>query len=432
MTAADYIDCHYARTLADPFLYPSLEETISADVCVIGGGLAGIACAFGLMERGRTVAVLESSRIGWGASGRNGGFVLGHYALEPNALADKVGLDHARALHGLLKEALPLIRCRIDRLAITCHPVDGELVPSWYDRPGVLEREAQFLQSRFGESVEYWPRETVRGVLDTPCYNDALFFPDNFHFHPLNYLRGLAAEIVRRGGFVFEGSQALRVVETGDGVRVETARGVVKAAKAVYCTSAYGGGLNRALARATLPVRTYVMKTQPLDPDILAKAIRVPYAVRDDRWADSYYRILPDHSILWGGRVGLGKEPPGLGRLMIGDLLRIYPQLEGVRADCAWSGLMGYTAHKMPLIGKFSDSLWYCTNFGGSGLGPTTAGGEVIAAAITGESDRYKLFEPFGFSFTGGPLGPLAAQAVYHGWELGDRIRAWRYRKKAA
>lgn len=433
--AGGHIDSYYSRTLTDGGDRPSLAETVDADVCIVGGGLAGMACALGLAERGKRAIVLESRRIGFGASGRNGGFVLAGYAADPAAIAAKAGLAQARALLRLTRDAQQLIRRRIGVHAIPCDPVDGHLRAGWYDEPDALKAGADDLRERFGINAEFWPREKVRAVCRTDRYYDGQFFPDYFHIHPLNYLAGIARVFEGRGGRIFENSAALSVRRAGSGFRVGTDRGEVRAGHVVYCGSAYFNGIEPRLSRACLPVSTYVMVTKPLPEDTLKSAIAAPYAVRDTRWADDYYRVLPGGRILWGGRVGLGRGVPrNLPDAMTGDLLKIYPQLRGVKADVAWAGVMGYTVHRMPHIGRFSEGLWYCTNFGGNGVGPTTAGGEAIAAAIAEGDERYRLFEPFGFAWTGGLLGPLVAQAVYAGWELGDLLRTagTRLRKKAA
>jgi gamma-glutamylputrescine oxidase len=418
-----YIDSYYSRTLGDKPPRPVLDSAIETDICIVGGGLAGLACALGLAERGRQAVVLEANRIGWGASGRNGGFVLGGYAASPGEIAAKAGKERAKELIALSHKALALIKKRIADHGIACNPVDGHLRASWYDDPAALAAKAEELRG-FGYAAEFWPRARVREACRTQRYYDGIFYPGFFHMHPLAYAHGVADAFEKLGGRIFEGSAALAVRRGAGGFVIRTAQGEMRAKQVVYCGSAYFNGLAPRVRNSCLPVATYVMVTQPLAPEKIASAITVPYAVRDDRWADDYYRVLPDNRILWGGRVGLRRDTPAnLADMMLDDMLKVYPQLEGAQADVAWSGLMGYTVHKMPLIRKLSDGAWCCTNFGGNGLGPTTVGGEAIAAAIAQGDETYRLFEPFGFRYTGGALGPLVAQAAYHSWELADRLR---------
>ncbi len=336
----------------------------------------------------------------------------------------KQGADNAKALFNLTREAQKLIRARIKNYSIACNPVDGHLRASWFDDPETMKAYAD-KYAKLGVPAEFWPREKVRDVCRTEHYKDGVFLPDYFHMHPLNYLLGLAQVIEAKGGRIFEDSMAVDVEESSGGSTVRTDKGSVKAKDAVFCGSAYFNGLEPKLSRSCLPVSTYVMVTEALPKEKLESAIRAPYCIRDTRWADDYYRLLPDNRILWGGRVGLGrKAPANLDSLMLGDMLKVYPQLAGAKVAAAWAGIMGYTVHKMPHVGKLRPGVWMCTNFGGNGLGPTTAGGEVIASAIAQNDERYKLFAPFGFAWTGGVLGPLVAQGVYLSWELGDKLRS--------
>lgn len=421
----EHVDSYYSRTMTDKAARPALAGHIEADVCIIGGGLAGIAVATGLIERGRKPVILEGRRIGFGASGRNGGFVLAGFAADFSEIVKKAGADNAKALFGLTREAQKLIRARIKKYNIDCNPVDGHLRASWFNDPEYMKTYAE-KYAQLGVPAEFWPREKVRDVCRTEHYKDGVFLADYFHMHPLNYLQGLAREIERKGGKIYENTMALRLGEGGSGdITVFTEHGSVKAKEVVFCGSAYTNGIEPRLSRSCLPVSTYVMVTEPLPKEKLESAIRAPYCIRDTRWADDYYRLLPDNRILWGGRVGLGrKAPANLDSLMLGDMLKVYPQLAGAKVAAAWAGIMGYTVHKMPHVGRLRPRVWMCTNFGGNGLGPTTAGGEVIASAIAEKDERYKLFAPFGFAWTGGVLGPLVAQGVYMSWELGDTLRS--------
>ncbi|MCB9990280.1 MAG: FAD-binding oxidoreductase [Rhodospirillales bacterium] len=421
---SSYIDSYYSRSLADDAVYPVLEGTVKADVCVIGGGFAGLACALGLAERGKAVVLLEAQRVGYGASGRNGGFCMGGYALgneDAAPLVKKVGMDHAKALYKLSMDGLNLVRRRIEALNIPCDPVDGQVIAAWHPQAEEQQHIIEYMATHFGRQYEFWPQEKVRDLYRTTQYHDAIYLPDQFHIHSLRYARGLAQAICAKGGQVYEGSAAVSVDDKTAAKRVRTLTGTVEADHIVYCGSAYFNGIEKKLSRACLPVATYVMVTEPLSEEKMRSAIRVPHAIHDTRFAYDYYRPLKDGRILWGGRVAYKKTPAHLAEEMRGDMLTIYPQLADVKIEVAWSGLMGYTVHKMPLIGSLSSGVWSCTNFGGNGVaGPTTAGGEVIARAIAEGDETYKLFEPFGFDYTAGPLGPLVAQAVYRGWEFKD------------
>jgi gamma-glutamylputrescine oxidase len=418
-----YIDTYYSRNIKNDVLRLPLQDNITTDVCIIGGGLAGVAVALGLIERGKKVVLLEKGRIGFGASGRNGGFVLSGYAAEAKSIVNKVGMDHAKNLYALTINSRRLINKRIKEFKIECDNVSGHLLASWYKDTDQLKRKAEFLGNNFDENIEFWPEEKVKEVCVTDRYHSGLFFPEYFHIDPLAYLRSLTDVIENKGGQVFEFTPAIAVDDKSDAKKVHTDKGCVIADHIVYCGSAYFNGINKDLSRSCLPVSTYVTVTEPIEAEILEKTIKAPYAIRDNRWADDYYRVLPDNSLLWGGGCSLNENPKNLEKTLLKNMLKIYPALQGIKPRVTWSGLMGYTVHKMPHIGRLSPGIWYCTNFGGNGVGPTTAGGEIIASAIADEDEKYKLFEPFGFKYTAGCIGPYIAQTTYKSWEIADWIK---------
>lgn len=420
----DYIDSYYSRTLADDHRRAPLEGEVEAEICVIGGGMAGLATALGLAERGVTnVVVLEGKQVGFGASGRNGGFVSAGYSRSPAALVKSVGVEHARALYGLAQEAMGVIRRRVEQYAMPCGPlVHGKLNISWFDRPKELKANIAFMNETFGTKLEFWPRARVRDLYLSKRYFDAIHNPDSFHFHSLNFTRGTATAAEGLGVRVFEDSPATGLDLDGDVKRIRTARGTVKAKQVVMCTSGYLNWMLPRLRLSILPIGTYVMLTEPLG-ERLKSAIRGNHAVSDNRFAPDYYRALPDSRILWGGRISMATDPADLDRLMLGDMLKVYPQLAGTRVEVAWPGTMGYATHKMPLIGELKPGVWVNTCFGGHGMCATTAGGETVAKAIAQGDESWKLFRPFGLSFAGGPLGPLAAQTIYWYWQLRDLMK---------
>ena len=420
-TNTDHVDSHYARTATAGAPWPALSDSVTADVCVVGGGLAGLNTALGLAERGCAVVLLEARRIAWGASGRNGGFVLPGFSVDGETLAARLGRDHARRLHALSRDAVALIRHRIAAHAIACGPViDGHLRVSRRDRPGALERRRDRLAALYNMALDYWPREKVRATLDSPRYFDALHDGAGFHLHPLNYSLGIAKAAAAAGVRLFEESAVRALTRDGAAHVVVTERGRVRADAVVLACGGYIDGLVPRLAGATVPVATAIVVTEPLGARLHA-AIRSDSAIHDIRRTGNYYRILADGRLLWGGGMTAWtrRAPRRLAARMLGDLVATYPQFAGVRAETAWSGLMAYARHQMPQIGLLRPGLWYATGFGGHGMNTTTMAGELVALAIAERDDRYRLFAPFGLTRTFGPLGAAAAQATY--WYYGFR-----------
>lgn len=424
MTAC-YIDSYYARTANSGPVRPTLDGRIEAEVCVVGGGLAGLSTALGLAERGVSVVLLEGVRAGWGASGRNGGFVTGGFSKSLQSLESQLGRDHAKRIHALSWDAVALIRRRMEAYAIDCGPiVDGIIRASWFDDADSLKRERDYMADMTGIEEEFWPRGKLGEILISERYYDGLFNPLGFQFHPLNYSLGLAAAAEAKGVRIFEDSPATGHDLAGPLKLMRTDHGEVRAPTVVMTCGGYIDGLHRKLSRAIVPVATYVAVTEPLG-DRLKTAIRAPYAVHDTRFALDYYRPLHDSRILWGGRITVRRsDPADLAGLMRGDLLKVYPQLAGVEMETAWGGLMSYGTHKMPQIGEVTPGVWYAMGFGGQGMNTTTMAGELVAGAIAEGDDRYRLFAPFGLTPTGGPLGKAAAQLTYWYYALCDAIKS--------
>lgn len=416
---------HYYRATAAAADYPAIEGKADYAVCIIGGGFAGLATAMSLMERGqRDVVVLEAATIGFGASGRNGGFVFGGFSLGERGLVGAVGLDDARKLYQLTLDAVATIRRRIREYDIDCDVrEEGVYLANWFADDRILDEQQRFMADSLGVEWHRIGRAELAGRLLTERYSGALFEPGAFHFHPLKYARGLARALAGGGSRIHEQSRATGIARDGEGWRVSTAGGEVRAREVVICCGGYLERLSPKLAGAMLPIATYVMATEPLGAR-MQTALRTGAAVYDTRFAFDYYRPLADTRLLWGGRIAVRERAASdVARLLYGDMLRVYPQLAGVKVDYAWSGKMSYGRHKMPQIGRLPDGQWYGMGFGGHGVAPTTLAGEVLAAALCGDGAGLARFAPWKLPPTGGPASLFAAQLTYWYYELRDRLR---------
>lgn len=416
---------HYYRATSAAADYPAVEGAADYAICIIGGGFAGLATAAALMERGVAgVALLEADTIGFGASGRNGGFVFGGFSLDERSLVGAVGAAEARKLYRLTLDAVAAIRRRIVQYGIDCEMRDeGVYLANWFGDQRILDARQRFMADSLGVEWQRIGRADLADRLLTERYSGALFEPGAFHFHPLKYARGLARALAGGGVRIHEQSRATRIAADGAGWRVTTARGEVRAREVVVCCGGYLEKLLPRLAGAMLPIATYVMTTEPLGAR-LHTALRTGAAVYDTRFAFDYYRPLADTRLLWGGRISVRDRGAGdVARLLYRDMLRVYPQLAGVKVDYAWSGMMSYGRHKMPQLGRLPDGLWYGMGFGGHGVGPTTLAGEVLAAALCGDGAGLARFAPWKLPSTGGPAGLFAAQLTYWYYALRDRLR---------
>lgn len=416
----------YYRATANPREpFAPLSGRHDARVAIIGGGYAGLNLALGLAERGvRDVVLLERETVGHGASGRNGGFVFAGYSLGEQSLLDQLGRQRARALYANTVDAVNLIRSRITRYAIECDAVDaGVIWANWFRDPEVLRERQQLLADNYGVQWEWWPRERVREAIASDRYCDALFERNALHLHPLNYVTGLARAAAEQGVSIHEHSRVRRIEREGAGWCIRTETGEVHAQTVVLACGGYLAHLERTVDRAVLPIATYVMATEPLG-ERLRECLRTQAAIYDTRFAFDYYRGLKDTRLLWGGRISVrDRSPKAVQQVLMRDLLRVFPQLKGVRIDYAWSGLMSYARHQMPQLGTRGDGLWWMQAFGGHGAAPTAAVGELLAAAIAQNDAGWREFSRYGLSRSFRPFGYLGAQASYW-WAQGrDRVR---------
>ena len=424
-----YSPTFYSQTLTDHIARPALTGTHDTDTVIIGGGLAGLTTALELARNGIPVVVLESEVIGFGASGRNGGIVSPAFACGGDAIAARVGPDKARALHRLTIEGVQRLRANIESLGITgADTIPGLLNLRRFDQAADLQHYAAEFEKDYDYHFTYLNRAEISERLVTNRYFHGLEDKQAFHIHPLNYLRALAAEIERLGGRIFEASPAigcdLKTTKT-----VRSPQGQVTARRAVFATGGYTGPLIPRLNRAVLPIATYMMLTESA-PDLLARTIRTSAAVLDDRRASDYYRLVDKgQRLLWGGRITTrAANPDAIARDLRAAMLDVYPQLEPLKTDLAWSGLMAYARHLMPQLGQLQTDVWHITAFGGHGLNTTAITGKILAEAILGQSDRIAMFAPYKLSWAGGPLGLAVAQLTYWGLQAQDK---WRERRSS-
>ncbi|MES2015518.1 MAG: FAD-binding oxidoreductase [Pseudomonadota bacterium] len=415
----------YYRATSAGVPYPALSGAQDAAVCIIGGGFAGLSTALALAERGVTdIVLLESETVGFGASGRNGGFVFGGYSLGERSIIDTVGADVGKKLYHMTLAAVERIRARIKQYGIACEmKEEGVYLANWFDDARILDQQQRFMADSLGVEWQRISPAQLAEKIASKRYFGALFEPGAFHFHPLKYAQGLARVLAAKGVRVHEASRATQIAADGAGWRIATAGGLVRARDVVVCCGGYIEKLYPRLAGAVLPIATYVMVTEPLG-ERLQGSMRTGAAVYDTRFAFDYYRPLADTRLLWGGRISiLERSGADVARLLHGDMLKVYPQLAGTKVDYAWSGMMSYGRHKMPQLGRLPEGIWYGMGFGGHGVAPTTLAGDVLAAAIMGERGDMDHFSSWGLPSTGGPAGLLAAQMAYWYYELRDWMR---------
>jgi glycine/D-amino acid oxidase-like deaminating enzyme len=423
----------YAATMVPVPERVPLTYDLDVEVCVIGGGLAGLTAAREVARRGWTVALLEAKRIAWNASGRNCGFVLPGFAVAMNDVIARVGLDHGKALWSLSEMGLDYVRETIRETGMPgVEPVDGWLKVSKTDKTEEAIADLKLYIDRLGADVEGWATERVRDVLRSRHYFHAMHFPRAFHMHPLNYAQGLAIAAEQAGARVFEGTPALSIDPDGVRKRIATPRGRIRASHIVLACNVHLGALMPRAAGTLLPVWSYMVVTEPLGPRLL-DIIRYRGAVSDTDLADNHYRLVDGNRLLFSGRSTTWEaDPRRYVDKLRADLAEVYPAFGGIGVDYVWSGVLGNALHRMPQIGELSPGFWMASGFGGHGLNTTAMAGNILARAIVDGEDTWRLFSPFEFVWAGGKLGRAVKQVYYWWFRAQERYEARQAREREA
>lgn len=394
-SAQAHVNSYYAASTPDlQTLYPALQEDRDVDVVVVGAGYTGLYTALNLAEAGQRVVVLEANRVGWGASGRNGGQVIVGFSCDMPPFEAALGLDGARLVWNLTQQAAAEIRQRIAQHQIDCDFRTGHLWTS------VLERRVHLLSDWQEEAAHKWgyegltfvPKSELPGHIDSSRYQAGLLDANGGHLHPLKYALGLARAAQAAGVQICECSAAQRYVEHADGVEVHTAQGRVRAHKLVLACNTGVGSIAPQVQRRILPVGTYMIATEPLG-EVRARALLPTHcAVSDNQFILDYFRLSADHRLLFGGKCTYtGRTPRDLPQRMRADMLRVFPQLADVGIAFTWGGHIDITMARTPDFGHLRNVYW-AQGFSGHGIVPTCVAGRVLAEAIGGDDAHLKLF----------------------------------------
>ncbi len=392
------------------------------DVAVIGGGLTGISTALCLAERGVQVALLESRHFGWGASGRSGGQIIAGYSCGQETLEKLVGMDTARELWQHSLAALDYTRERIRRHDIDCDLRQG------YLHVGVKPRHARELQ-KWAEhletvydcpALEYLPKEKLRHQLQSELYTAGVSDSLSGHLHPLNYTLGLVQAAEGAGVELYQNATVDRVVHgSGGKIKVETVDGQIQCDHVVYACNAYLDQVHTGLRRSIMPVGTYIVASEPLGESLATELIPQDVAVADTNFVLDYYRLSADTRMLFGGRVSYSTlEPLRLSESLRKRMLRVFPQLAGVRMEYAWGGFVAITRNRAPHIGCLRGNVFYAQGYSGQGMALSGYAGSLIAEAIMGDHGNLACFTRIPHKdFPGGPgmRTPMLVMAMaYH------------------
>ncbi|WP_342706187.1 FAD-binding oxidoreductase [Burkholderia arboris] len=390
-----HVQSYYAATANNRIRHPSLDGAVTADVCVIGGGLTGLSTALDLAERGHSVVVVEASRIGWGASGRNGGQLIAGYSCDIDTFSAFLPEDDVRRVWAMGLESVDIVRQRVERHGIDCDLSGGYLTAANKPRHlDALRRWRDAAAARFGyRGYDIVERADMPRFVASGRYVGGLRDEGSGHLHPLNYTLGLARAARAAGVTIHEDSPALALDRAAPYHRVRCARGHVDARYVVLACNAYLGQLAPSLARKIIPVATYLIATEPLGDSRAAQTLPANAAISDCNAELDYFRLTRDGRLLWGGKASSStKAPRDLAAAMRRDMLKTFPQLADVRIDYAWGGLIDATMNRAPHFGRLEQTVYFAQGFSGHGVNVTGLAGRLIAEAIDAQAARFDLF----------------------------------------
>jgi len=417
----------YWASVATPLApFPPLREDLKADVCVVGAGFTGLSSALHLAEAGYSVVLLEAQRVGFGASGRNGGQVGSGQRVEQDDLEKMIGERKARALWDIAEASKECVRGLIKRHGIDCDWRDGIIHAEL--KPKHLQHSfdyANFLQTRYGyDAISALDADAVSNHIGSEAYCGGTLDKGAGHLNPQKYVLGLARAAQKAGVQIYEGSKALAFSQSARPL-VTTENGSVSSEFLILAGNGYMGGLSQKVARRVMPINNFIVATEPLGEDTAKSLIPGDVAVADSKFVVNYFKRSADHRMVFGGGESYGyKFPANIAAKAQKPMLEIFPQLKGAKIDFAWGGTLAITMNRMPNFARLAPNILSASGYSGHGVAMASLAGEILAETIKGTAERFDLMgETTPQRFPGGPAlrGPLLVLAMSY-YALRDRI----------
>jgi gamma-glutamylputrescine oxidase len=386
----------------------------------------GLSTALTLAERGYNVILLEAQRLGFGASGRNGGQVGQGQRLEQDELEQMVGHSHARDLWRIANQSVELVRQRAASPLVDASFQDGIIHADHRTRFLPHSRAyVEKLNTEYGyDKIRYLDKEECRHLVNSPAYHGGTLDMGAGHIEPLQYALGLARMAQAAGVMLHEGARVTRI-DPGEPARVHLADAVIQARYVVLGMNGYLGELEPRVASHVMPINNYIVATAPMTPAQQDDILRNNHAVADSKFVVNYFRFSPDHRLLFGGTESYGyRFPRDIASKVRKPLTEIFPQLKDVQIDYAWGGTLGITMNRMPQFQRLSGNILSLSGFSGHGVAMASLAGEIAADTISGQSERFDIMARVPSQpFPGGPRlrSPLLVAAMLW-YSLRDKL----------
>lgn len=390
----EHIQSYYAASANSSPHRPALSGSIEADVCVVGGGFSGLSAALHLAAHGRHVTLLEGARVGWGASGRNGGQIVNGLNASLDTIGKRYGQETAEFVGALVQEGASIIRTFVQEHAIDCDLKQRNVFVAFNARQmRELEAKKKLWESHGMNDHELLDKTALQQHVRSPLYCGGMVDHSGGHLHPLNLALGEAAALEKLGGVIHEQSRVTHIDNISTKPVVFTEAGEVHCKTLVLCGNAYLGQSVPELAPRVMPVSTQVMATEPLPDDLAHALLPSDSCVEDVRYILDYYRLSADKRLLFGGgTVYGGTDPKDVEAKLRPNMEKVFPELRGTRITHAWSGNFALSFSRVPQLGKLGPETYFAMGYSGHGVTGSHLFGRLISEAINGHSQRFDRF----------------------------------------